>query len=794
MRNYFALLLLFFAATASLQAQVLTGLVRSDTGQPLPGSHVHSGGQYAVTDAQGRYHLTLPTGTHTVSTSYVGYRTQAKTITITFPTDATLDFVLVTDVSQLAEIAVHASAQPKTLQPKTQLGQETLEKYSNATLGDALREVSGVSALKTGSTVVKPVIDGLHSSRVLVVNQNVRMEDQQWGLEHAPNVDLNAAGKISVIKGAAGLQYGGDAVGGIILIEPERVPVKDTLYGKALLNTASNGRGGGVTASVTQAFKNGWYWRAQGTFKQLGDLEAPHYVLSNTGTVEQDGSASIGYKGDHSGWDAFYSYYEAKIGILRAAHIGNITDLVNAINNKQPSVVEDFTYKINAPKQEVAHHLAKLSYYRDWHGARLDVQYAFQFNNRQEFDIRRGENRFKPALDLDLSTHNLLLDYAFRLDTSLRFKTGLSATYQQNVAHLDTGIRPLIPNYDKFEAGAYGQLHWQPTEKWLLEAGLRYDFCHLDALKYYLVSRWNERGYNQDFQSSVLATYDTQLLANPTFAYHNFAGVAGAKYALAAKTDAFLNLSVTRRNPNPSELFSDGLHHATGQIELGDLRLQQETSVKISATLAHRGETLRFEASPYVNRISNFMYLQPNGLEYTIRGAFPVWEYRSTNAQLTGADLTLDWDVFKSLNYKATFAYVHAQDLDNNRPLIDMPPARWTNTLRFSREKWSGFNLGLQHEWVLYQNRFPNNDFTAQVIQNGAPQTVLVHISQPPPAYGLLHLTSEVALLQQSRTPVTLRLGINNLLNTAYRDYLNRMRFYADDMGRNITFQVKVNF
>jgi outer membrane cobalamin receptor len=35
-----------------------------------------------------------------------------------------------------------------------------------------------------------------------------------------PNFDVNAAGKITVIKGASGLQYGGDAVGGLVVIEP----------------------------------------------------------------------------------------------------------------------------------------------------------------------------------------------------------------------------------------------------------------------------------------------------------------------------------------------------------------------------------------------------------------------------------------------------------------------------------------------------------------------------------------------------------------------------------------------
>jgi iron complex outermembrane receptor protein len=62
-----------------------------------------------------------------------------------------------------------------------------------------LTEIAGVSSLKTGSSVVKPVINGLFGSRV-PINNNVRLEDQEWGTS-MHQIDVNAAGKITVIKG-----------------------------------------------------------------------------------------------------------------------------------------------------------------------------------------------------------------------------------------------------------------------------------------------------------------------------------------------------------------------------------------------------------------------------------------------------------------------------------------------------------------------------------------------------------------------------------------------------------------
>jgi len=792
MRIIFALALLFLGGKSAFAQFAVSGKVTSDKGEILAGCHIHAANVYVNADKNGSFTLLLPQGQHVISASFVGYKSVQRTISVT--SALTVDFVLQNDISTLSEVVVSTGNPTANTQPKRSLKTADIEKFSNASLGDLVKEISGVSSLKTGSTIVKPVINGLHSNRVLVINNNVKLEDQQWGLEHAPNLDVNSAGTVSVVKGAAGLQYGGDAIGGVIIIDAPKIPVKDTIYGRAILNSATNGQGGSATASVFKGYKTGWNWKAQGTFKYLGDLEAPDYVLSNTGIREKNFSAGFGYKGEHSGFDAFYSYYNAEIGILRASHIGNITDLVNAINNGQPAVINDFTHNIGSPKQAVQHHLAKLSYYRDWHSGRFDVQYSFQFNNRLEYDVRRGANRDRAALDLDLATHALLVDFASDKSKDWRFKTGISASYQNNIASIDTGVRPLIPDFTKTDLGAYATTVYDVSDKWRLEAGIRYDYSHVDATKFYIKSRWQERGYDAGFAHFITGDFGTQWKTNPVFTYHNVSASGGSKYELADNFNWFVNLSLARRNPNPSELFSDGLHHATGQIELGDLRLKQETSFKASTTFAYATDKISIEVNPFVNSISDFMFLQPTGLEYTNRGAFPVWEYLQTDARLTGVDVTLDIDLAQNWNYHTTFAYVHGKDLSSGRPLIDMPPANWANGVSFHKKEWSDFEIGLRNEWAFFQNRYPNNDFYADVLVDGNPTATLVEISRPPKAYNLLHFTSQITLDSIPNVRTTIVFGIQNLLDTAYRDYLNRMRYYADDIGRNFTLQMKFNF
>ena len=793
MRYIIALVSLIWGSQSFVYAQhTVSGKVVNEKNESLSGSHIHADAIFTTTNSGGNYQLQLPSGESRIVISYIGYKTIDTVITV--DRDLILNFQLQQDISALDEIVVvDQTLKSNTTISKHTLATPTIEKYSNASLGDLLKEISGVASLKTGNTIVKPVINGLHSSRVLIINNNVRLEDQQWGLEHAPNLDINTAGKVSVIKGASGLQYGGDAIGGVVVIEPAAVPLKDTLYGKTILNGASNGRGGSISSSLSKGYQSGWNWNVQGTFKYLGDVEAPDYVLSNTGNREKNFSGNLGYHGENSGFSASLSYYDATIGILRASHTGNIADLVAAINSGIPNVVNDFTYDMNAPRQEVQHYFGKADYYKRFDSGKFNVQYAFQLNNRLEYDLRIGDLRNTPSLDLALSTHSMMAGFETAGNGKSKYKMGFNATYQNNFADTATGVRPLIPDYNKYETGVFGIATVAVNDKLELEAGLRYDFIRMDAVKFYLKSRWDERGYDADFSNIIVGDFGMQWKTNPVFDYHNFSGSVGSKYQINSKTNWFVNLSLASRSPNPSELFSDGLHHSTGQIELGNLRLESENAVKISTSLEYVDENWSVIINPYLNLINNFTVLEPTGVEQTIRGAFPVWEYRQVNAKLAGLDLTAAYDFSESFSLQTNLAYVYGEDSDTDEALIDMPPLNWSNTLQFKKD-WNDLVLELRSESVFTQNRFPNNDFIADVPVDGEFVPILVQISQPPKGYQQLHFSSSIGVWKRGNSKMTLGFKIHNIFNTNYRDYLNRTRFYADDMGRNVMVQLKFNY
>ena len=773
-----------------------SGQITNENSMPLAGCDIHLGKNNFITDGNGNFttNISKP-GKQKLFIAYLGYFPVDTTLVII--ENMTINFKMKLKVSDLSNIIINQKVeQDKTGSNSRKIKQATIEKYGSQSLGDALKEVAGVSTLKAGHNVVKPIINGLHSSRVPIINNNVRLEDQQWGTEHAPNFDINSAATIEVIKGASGLQYSGDAIGGLVLINPVVVK-KDTLFGKTILALSTNGRGGVVSSSLHKGNEFGWRYNLQTSAKYFGDRTAANYVLSNTANREFNFSGDASYSYKKMDFTAFYSVYNANIGILQASHIGNVNDLYQSINNLVPWFIGDFTYEIQNPKQEVQHHLAKLNanFYLDEQSI-LSIQYAYQNNRRLEFDIRRGEFKNIPALALTLKTNQLLIDFK-KESIHWEWKSGGAFSYQTNVANTDlTKVRPLIPTYDKIDFGLYSIFKYDFVSGWKADAGLRYDYTNVQASKFYFKTRWTERGYDADFNQFVVQEFATQLLTKPQFTFHNLSASLGAEKAFDNNWFVNTNFNLTNRNPNPAEFFSDGLHHASGVIELGDLRLKKETAVKISAFAQKKWNKFSIGINPFLHSIKNFMFLKPSreGFETTIRGAFPVFEYSQTNALLTGIDIQTDWNIHKNISHKLILGYVNGRNVSEKIPLIDMPPLNFSNKIKFEKNEWAHFIFELKHDVVLRQTRFPDYNFTTNIIKNNELVPVLVDISTPPKGYQLLGFYAEMRPKIFKKTVTTIALMGQNILNVAYRDYLNRQRFFADELGRNIQIQFKINY
>ena len=798
MRKYYVAILLIISGLANSQdcKYSLSGKVTDlHDGSLLSGATLvfNEINKTAQTDLDGRYDISnLCKGQYSIKLIHPSC--ESTTFKININGNTNRDFKLEHHIEELNEIIIKGN--PYDNQSKSvyenKVSTETLEQYSTGSLGDALNSLSGISSLNKGNGIVKPIINGLHSSRIIMINNGVRMQDQEWGKEHAPNIDINAIERLTVIKNASALQYGGDAMGGIIIAEGFKVPVKDTLYGKTMISAGSNGRGGGITSKLTKSYKNGVYGTVQGTMKRFGDVEAADYVMSNTGLYEKDMSLRMGLNRFNYGIEGYYAYFNTELGILRSSHAHSAGDQIRSINSNIPLVVRNFTYDINYPKQDVTHQLARIKGFKKFIGyGKLNFQYDFQNNRRFEYDIRVGSDRDKPALDLELKTHTILVDYITDYEF-LNFKTGIMGRFQDNFANPDTGVRRLIPDYEKYDFGIYSVADYKLNDNWQFEAGVRFDYIYMDVYKFYKKTLWEQRGYDILFPDLVVDEFGFQVLTNPELEFNNFSGTIGLTHKLSDKSKFFLNHAIASRAPNPSELFSEGLHHAIARIEIGDLRFKSEVGHKTSLTYEYLGKNLNFSINPFINNIEDFILIEPVELVETIRGNFPSWEYRQTNAQLFGVDVDASLKINDLLSLNHQLSIVKGYDKDRDLPLINMPPISTKNEISYNNKNLNNLKINLESEFVFAQNEYPDNNF--EIFLPFTQTTELLDVSTPPDAYHLINLNSSIDFKVTENSSLTVGLRVTNLFNTSYRNYLNLLRFYSDDLGRNFLLNLKFNY
>lgn len=714
------------------------------------------------TDEHGEFEFKeMCAGTYQLKVQHIGCRDTIFSFNI--PSSKRLIFKLPHSGINLTEVDVmDKRIEMKSTQTENKLTTEELEKSKGQSLGDVLKNVSGVTTLNTGVTITKPMLHGMQGYRLLILNNGIRQEGQNWGNEHAPEIDPFMAKRISVIKGANSIRYGSDAIAGVVLVEANELPDTVGTIGEVNLVGLSNGRTVAANAMFEGNFEKikGFSWRVQGSLKQGGNFHTPTYYLNNTGVKEYNYSYSLGYHRKKWGVEMYYSQFNTEIGIFRGAHIGNLTDLQNAIDRGKPiDSNTTFTYKIDRPYQKVAHELIKgLAHYHLATKWRLKMQYAWQYNARKEFDLRRltAEERSTgivlPDLDLYITsqTGDLLLEHDNI--NSLRGQFGVSGMYQENVYQ----GRFFVPNFINQTIGAFA------TERLVkphheFEAGVRYDYKNLQSFYYNTNREWT----NELLQFSNL-TYN-----------------AGYIYKPNQKLNIFINAGSAWRAPAPNELYSNGVHQGLASIEIGNNQLKTERCFNLTTTAILKLKQIEVEASLYTNEFNNFTFLNP-GKEYqlTIRGAFPVFYHTQANANISGLDFKSDFKFSKYFSANLKYMLVRGWNRSINDYLMWMPSDRGELNLsvHLPKNKFLKNNrFVVLNQYVTKQWRVPDN----------------VDFAPPPNTYFLLGM--EVAsTINIQKQEIRFSFSATNLLNQQYREFLNRFRYYADAAGTSYNLRISI--
>ena len=636
----------------------------------------------------------------------------------------------------------------------TQLNQTVITNAMGRSLGSLLEGVSGMSSIQTGTIVSKPVIHGMYGNRILLVSNGARLTGQQWGADHAPEVDKNSYSNIEVVKGADAVKYGSEALGGIILMQPAPLPYDVRgLHGMVSALYGTNGRRFGASGYLESSFKwhGNWAWRLHLNTENGGDRSTAHYLLNNTGMRENSRDA----------WrlEAGYNLFTQKLGVMQSAQMGNEQLLQERIRLGRPVDFTPFSRQIGYPFQQINHHIAFLkAFYDNDKLGHFAFQSTFQQDNRRENRIRRLNHSDIPTVSLHLKSwqNSLVWNKGYN---HWKSEAGAQMLITDNNNERGTGVVPIIPNYTEVAFGLYG-LQKYTADRWGMEAGVRFDGQQTKADGY----DWTGRRYGgkRDFT--------------------NFTYSLGGHYHINRQLKLTSHFGVAWRAPHVYELYSNGNELSSGIFVKGDSTLRSEQSYKWITSLKYTSKVVDVELAGYLQWINNYIFDQPTGRNITVvSGAYPVFQYTQTRAFFQGVDLDTHIRPISSLDYHLVTAMIWAREMPSHTYLPYIPSFRLTHSLTWSLPFLKAFapTIGLTHRFVAKQTRFN-------------PATDLIATS--PDAYHLMGF--EASFSVPMREGQSFRFGLmgDNIFNREYKEYTNRSRYYAHDMGRDVRCMITWNF
>lgn len=765
-RNIFFLLIWISLTGQAQNCELMVSgvIVEHDTGESIAFASVGLKGteKGTVSDVNGIFSIERLCGDeHVLEVSCVGYATSEV------PFDAVKGDYLVVRLqksdTRLEDVIIVADYLAKNSIKSQVVDRSVIQSKGNESLANLLEILPGVRTLKNGQGLSKPVVHGLFGNRLPILNNGIAQNGQQWGNDHSPEIDPLVANSLRILNGVDAIRYQGRSLGAMVLVEPAKINKERILNGSAAYYFESNGLGHGLNLQLQQSSPM-IAWKINGSVKKRGDQHTADYFLTNTGVEEANVAIQL-EKVFRDQWylDAYLSSFNTQIGILRGSHIGNLTDLQEALEREVPFYTNPyFSYAIDAPRQTVHHHMAKLQarYLFDedrW----LSFTYAFQMNDRKEFDVRKSGRSDIPAMSLLQMSHYFDGGYASVWSNDVLLKTGVQFSFIDNTNNPETGILPLIPDYSSFEASIYSTIT-KPYERWMLELGARYDY---------------------QYQNVAAISYTVpREIVRYTNHFRNYKAAFDVSYELNSLVHWQTGLSVGSRSPEVNELYSNGLHQGVSGIEEGNPLLKRELGIKINTGVNGRlTERMQVDATVYYQSVDNYIYLEPQDeVRLTIRGAFPVFYYEQCDAYIFGSDFMVNYQFSQHLRGSGQYSYLRGYNQTDAVPLINMPSDNVYFSLGYTQFRLGMFenaSMELGYQYVFKQTHLkPEQDYAA-----------------PPDAYGLVDFKFSVEK-QWNESHLHLHMRVENVFNLAYRDYMNRMRYFANDVGRTVVLGLNLSF
>ncbi len=280
--------------------------------------------------------------------------------------------------------------------------------------------------------------------------------------------------------------------------------------------------------------------------------------------------------------------------------------------------------------------------------------------------------------------------------------------------------------------------------------------------------------------------------------YLEFSGSVGATYQITDALAIASNIGRGFRAPSLFDLHVDGVHGGVAAYQVGDPYLDPERSLNTDLSLRWRSTNVQAKATVYRNAIDNYIFKVNTG-EFAgpNNDGPPILQNIQGQARLIGGNADITAQVLPWLRLSSTFETVEGKNLDDDISEVEalplLPPTKVSGSVKFIQQELAIFRnafltLGVEHS----SSKEAAGRYEPFWQFGNAPQFNDFGVASTD-AYTLFNATLGGEITFWNR-PISLQFSTNNILDEAYRDFLDTYKGYALSPGRNITFRVKVPF
>ena len=540
--------------------------------------------------------------------------------------------------------------------PVQALSGDALTLKRGASLGDTLDGLAGVGSTYFGPNSNRPTMRGLDGDRVrMLSNSGASVDASSLSFDHALPVDPLVLTRVEVLRGAAALQYGGNAIGGVVNAIDNRIPrlAQPGLNGVAELRLggASDERGGAV---VLDGGSNAFAWHVDAADRRADDQRVPRFTSEDGTSTRVRNSDAHGRSGAVGGSLLFSQGYA---GVS-----------VEDYHNEYGVTVE--------PDVRIQMQRQRLATAGEWRDplpglARVTWQFASSRYKHQEVE---GSGEIGTVFESDGKDGRVEATHAAFQGNWGTVQGVLGWQWDQSDFSA-LGEEALVPG-TKTRSNALFLIEQFKSGPWSLQAGARAE----------RVSVASTGGDEERFGDPVTRRFSPKSLS-----------LSGA-YELGQGFSLSSNLSSSQRAPTFYELFANGVHVASGAFEVGDVNLGLERAKAVDLGLHWKQGEAKWSLQVYQTRFSNYIALDASGRSVELVGedggteTVPEYLYRGVRARMHGIELegrqplpaVAGW----GLTLGTTLDLVRGTNRDTGEPLPRLAPVRGSLSIQAERGPW----------------------------------------------------------------------------------------------------------